>query len=746
MADFNFYINRQGIQGRKGDKGETGFSPVISVGTDTPNEYKLIIANESNSFETPNLRGNINVLDNGGTYLRYDAETQQISAQGLDAATSTNVGGVLMSTDADIEGMGDGSVITPADLADALPIYLQGEGAVTITQDEETSKTKINVDLSSVEDLQSRVSAAEAEIVGIQADVADLDADNTDNKAIIDAHTNSIANINDSIASLQQTKQAKLTAGEGITIDSNNVISSTGGGGAGDVTAAGDNTFTGSNNFTKQVNLGNGAILNDYIPIEFGTYTSSGSQVMNRGTIQNEQTEFTKTYPSGSESYLLANTLKINGGYNLILDAGSIKDQDPMTLEDYTYKGKILDGDGNVILSQGNVTAGEGVTINKTDNGIEIVVDNSGGGSTPSNMVTTDTKQVITGEKIIQNKENDSRDSHDGLVFRCKNPKVEPWEAFIKATDSSGSENEGVLFLGNCYGGIEIDGNNLHTGYILPKYNEDSITFGNSGGGDAALFYFNKGADMASLLIRSGGDSRFAPALSTSSIVAGDNISIEKDTTKGIVTISASGGGSGSAPENMVTTNTDQYINSVKTFNYDNSVTDAASNAVELGNNGIRFRTFTSGYEHKIQGFDYTNGSLYFGGFGGGIKFGSSVYDKNGNEIVGGSGGLTAAEAAEAAMGSSKIISLSIPEPDTQTRASAAGIITLYLKCSELHLKNVTTGEQFLLMAAGSPDFLSASIRVSANDRFMYSVVDRQANGFSDKCYFTYLNGTNPDA
>lgn len=256
MADFNFYINRQGIQGRKGEKGETGFSPAISVGTDTPNEYKLIIANESNSFETPNLRGNINVLDNGGTYLRYDAETQQISAQDLDAATSSTLGGVLMSTDADIEGMGDGSVITPADLADALPIYLQGEGAVTITQDEETSKTKINVDLSSVEDLQSRVSAAEAEIVGIQADVADLDADNTDNKAIIDAHTNSIADINDSIASLQQTKQAKLTAGEGITIDSNNVISSTGGGGAGDVTSDGNNVFTGTNQFNKVIRVG----------------------------------------------------------------------------------------------------------------------------------------------------------------------------------------------------------------------------------------------------------------------------------------------------------------------------------------------------------------------------------------------------------------------------------------------------------------------------------------------------------
>lgn len=306
-ADFNFYINRQGIQGRKGDKGETGFSPAISVGTDTPNEYKLIIANESNSFETPNLRGNINVINNGGTYLRYDAETQQISAQGLDAATSTNVGGVLMSTDADIEGMGDNSVITPADLADALPIYLEGEGAVTITQDEETSKTKINVDLSSVEDLQSRVSAAEAEIVGIQADVADLDADNTDNKAIIDAHTASIANINDSIASLQQTKQAKLTAGEGITIDENNVISAEGGG-AGDVTAAGNNVFTGTNRFddtttfNDNINLYNYEITLDESRLN-QIFTDGSSLTSYPSVIKQEGVEIQAVTPNGEEAY-----------------------------------------------------------------------------------------------------------------------------------------------------------------------------------------------------------------------------------------------------------------------------------------------------------------------------------------------------------------------------------------------------------------------------------------------------------
>lgn len=557
MADFNFYINRQGIQGRKGDKGETGFSPVISVGTDTPNEYKLIIANESNSFETPNLRGNINVLDNGGTYLRYDAETQQISAQGLDAATSTNVGGVLMSTDADIEGMGDGSVITPADLADALPIYLQGEGAVTITQDEETSKTKINVDLSSVEDLQSRVSAAEAEIVGIQADVADLDADNTDNKAIIDAHTNSIADINDSIASLQQTKQAKLTAGEGITIDSNNVISSTGGGGAGDVTAAGDNTFTGSNHFTKQVSLGGGALLRDAIPIEFGTFTRTGSSVVNRGTIQNEYTELNPVYPSGDESYILANTLKINGGYNLILDAGYVKDQDPMTLEDYTYKGKILDGDGNVILSQGNVTAGEGVTINKTTNGIEIVVDNSGGGSIDtSNLVTIDTDQTITGKKTFS-VEGESRPNTLNIIPHINDWKDDITNSFsIKGTDSY-SEFLGVSC--NKYGSYPY---NVQT---VVDFTSD-LKFVGYRGGSTVSFGTSAWQTRPQTYTTGNGANGYKPLLHFGNITAGEGISITDNGENGI-TLSASGGGSGSAPENMVTTDTDQTITATKIIN-----------------------------------------------------------------------------------------------------------------------------------------------------------------------------------
>lgn len=273
-ADFNYYINRQGIQGRKGEKGDKGFSPTINVSTDTVDEYKLIIANEDNTFETPNLRGNINVLDNGGTYLRYDKETQQISAQDMDAATASTLGGVRLSTEENITAMSADTVVTPADVADALPVYLQGEGAVSITQDEETSKTKINVDLSSVNELTTRVSNAEAEIVGIQADVADLNTDVSALKDITASHTASISAINDNIANLNANKVSKTdfatteTAGivkaDGmtITVNENGVISSVNTG-TGDVTAAGNNRFTGDNTFIGKVNIAGGALTVD---------------------------------------------------------------------------------------------------------------------------------------------------------------------------------------------------------------------------------------------------------------------------------------------------------------------------------------------------------------------------------------------------------------------------------------------------------------------------------------------------
>ena len=154
MADFNFYLNRQGIQGRKGDKGDAGFTPTISVSEQTLNSYKLKITNEYNEFETPNLIGNLGVTDNGGTYLRYNPATGAVSTGEIDGATTEVVGGVRKSTDADLTNLSADTVVTPANVADMLPLLLEaGSDNVTITQDEATSKTKISVTNSSSGDV-----------------------------------------------------------------------------------------------------------------------------------------------------------------------------------------------------------------------------------------------------------------------------------------------------------------------------------------------------------------------------------------------------------------------------------------------------------------------------------------------------------------------------------------------------------------------------------------------------------------
>lgn len=146
MSDFNFFLNRQGIQGRKGDKGDAGFTPTISVSEQTLNSYKLKIANEYNEFETPNLIGNLGVTDNGGTYLRYDPTSGTVSTGEIDGATTEVVGGVRKSTDADLTNLSADTAVTPANVADMLPLLLEaGTDNVTITQDEATSKTKISV-------------------------------------------------------------------------------------------------------------------------------------------------------------------------------------------------------------------------------------------------------------------------------------------------------------------------------------------------------------------------------------------------------------------------------------------------------------------------------------------------------------------------------------------------------------------------------------------------------------------------
>lgn len=100
MAEFRYYLNRQGARGPQGPQGEKGFSPDISVEKDTLSEYVLRITNEGGYFLTANLREHKE--DRGGTYIRYDRATGVMYAGDADYASTEKYGIVRLATEEDL--------------------------------------------------------------------------------------------------------------------------------------------------------------------------------------------------------------------------------------------------------------------------------------------------------------------------------------------------------------------------------------------------------------------------------------------------------------------------------------------------------------------------------------------------------------------------------------------------------------------------------------------------------------------
>lgn len=123
-AKFNFYLNRQGPRGQKGEKGDQGFSPSITVNTDTADEYTLLIQNEYNSFVTDNIRPTYD--DRGGTYVRVDRTNNVQYFGSADIATTANYGEVKLAQASDLAStvaVGNSNVIT----AELLKTWFDGQ-------------------------------------------------------------------------------------------------------------------------------------------------------------------------------------------------------------------------------------------------------------------------------------------------------------------------------------------------------------------------------------------------------------------------------------------------------------------------------------------------------------------------------------------------------------------------------------------------------------------------------------------
>lgn len=162
MADFNFFLNKQGPRGAQGAKGDTGFSPTITPSTDNDGltTYKLVITNENNTYETDNLMGNLNIVDDGGTYLRYNREAGSVSASEADAATASAAGVVRLANSTDYANLADDAVMTPSSFVDNYNSLLGADTGIDISQNPIDDKIMISItnDVVTNTDLSSALS------------------------------------------------------------------------------------------------------------------------------------------------------------------------------------------------------------------------------------------------------------------------------------------------------------------------------------------------------------------------------------------------------------------------------------------------------------------------------------------------------------------------------------------------------------------------------------------------------------
>ena len=407
MANFNFYLNRQGVRGRqgvKGDKGEAGYSPYIDIKSNTPTEFIMTIHNETESFDTPNLIPTAI----GEKVTEMDAvlttHTEDIANLKLE---DQNINTNIASLQGDLTNLSE-EVNT-----------LSGEVASN-SADITAIKNKNNAQDSDIAKLKTRVGGTEESIEDLNHKYTVLGSE---------------------VSDLTRTKQNRLVEGANITLTNNDdgttTISSTGGGGGGSspldsyiegsTTASvttisakngkalelsaptivvGDNLVNEINGANTQLYLKQGDIAaGDNITVE---KTATGVKISSTGggsseppanmvtTDTNQTVSGVKTFTNrveigisglesrittadNSESGRRENLLIMSSG-DLILNTGEVGFTDDDGGE-HIRQGKITDGSGNIVLTQGNVTAGNNITITKTGKGIKI--DGSGGGLTP---------------------------------------------------------------------------------------------------------------------------------------------------------------------------------------------------------------------------------------------------------------------------------------------------------------------------------------------------------------------------
>lgn len=179
MAQFKWYLNRQGVRGSKGDKGERGFSPFITEKENTIQSYVLHIQNETDdtSFDTPNLKEGVVPEDLGGTYVKLNRDTGNQYYGNIDEGTNTIKGIVRFATDMEVSnGEETTAAVTPDQLAEHYTTKAVGDKLSTDLTDLTTQEQ------NDVIALGKRITTNETNISSIKADIKSLASDSANLK------------------------------------------------------------------------------------------------------------------------------------------------------------------------------------------------------------------------------------------------------------------------------------------------------------------------------------------------------------------------------------------------------------------------------------------------------------------------------------------------------------------------------------------------------------------------------------
>ena len=367
MAEFRYYLNRQGARGPQGPQGEKGFSPDISVEKDTLSEYVLRITNEGGYFLTANLREHKE--DRGGTYIRYDRANGVMYAGDAELATTDTLGVIRIAKDEDFAGKAEDAAVTPAQVQD-----------YTAAKIEEVNQRIDSLDANNVKVTGSQsIAGTKTFTDGIVADRVSLSNGNS----VLRPDAGRIK-----IGSTSNTAGTKLE-GPYVEVRGTNVDI------YGKFTAHGFADFDYNTTFYQDAIIkGSAKDDNNNLYLKQNTITAGDNvQITNTADgIKISSTAQGDVTLAGDNSFTGNNTFDGVSTFNGDTWVDSLK-----------VGTSLKNQQDKLFLSQSSITAGDNVTIEETVDGVKISSTGGGSSEPPANMVTTDTEQTITGAKTLDN-------------------------------------------------------------------------------------------------------------------------------------------------------------------------------------------------------------------------------------------------------------------------------------------------------------------------------------------------------